>query len=112
MRRLVFGLSILAAVAVGMWQGPTADSADRIAALSGSGGDGCNYDGYTSGSCTGLEDCTSGTVIGPNYIVGGEGEQTHRLTGGSTAAGTCKGGPNCNTAPMASELTTDGCDGS
>lgn len=59
MRHVLFAASIFAAVSVGLWQGPRAESA---LTLSGSAAD-CNYSGYEQEDCSVADEaCTGGHV--------------------------------------------------
>jgi hypothetical protein len=108
MRRVLFVASIVAAVAVGLWQGPSADTAERVMAEGGT--DPCIFSGTADLSCTVFDGCTSGNLddVAVRETTGGQPYKSN----GSRVAGTCYGSSPCPTGEHNTDkLTTEGCGG-
>jgi hypothetical protein len=106
MRAVLFVMSIVAAVAVGLWQGPGVDTADHVATLSGGG---CYISGYSSINCSAANsNCTSGTQDAATYQT--TAGQAYQAATGSHLVGSCTGSSGC-TVTATDVITRQGCGG-
>jgi hypothetical protein len=111
-KRTLFAAGIIVAIAAGIWQGPSVDYDARLSEVSGSGGPGCDYDGYITDTCKKTYDkkgCTGGNVTLSFEPTGGAGKQSHKRIGSKKATMDCEGGSKCPTSANTADLTTDGC---
>jgi hypothetical protein len=103
MRDGLFVAGIFAAVAVGLWQGPRAESA---LALSGSAS-GCNYSGYDQTDCSTVDEaCSAGHVKAAIFL---STDNQDYKSSGTIQSGSCTGGAGCSATYGTADLTDDGC---
>lgn len=105
MRHVLRAASILAVLAVGLWQGPKADSDADLGELSGGA---CTYRGYSLDPCKDYDpDCTGGQ----SYIAAGGGTSHQRDGNSLYCSGNCTGPTGCPSCITTYALTTYGCGG-